>query len=753
MPTVEEWSERLSRLTCERLARECRARLVLKDSKGACKCIVRLLERSGDEAQLAEHTGLMARALSGMHHDRERIQKILQSLSRVGGKTVQAAPRLIDQYTRMVREAGVGQFEDSNQAWVREIADNALVFREYLPYANATGQPDEADIRRFSDEVNVLLRAAGLRKDKDDLLDALMILLEYCPVDESEVNNLAGVEERMFIQLGPRARLTAVRTMRQLGEIESLRKVIVKLSEGVFEKGSERTRLLVGIMGGLGHRDFCPTLCSLLKHCGSRIEEAYILDALGRSTHPKAAEQVLGRIVGLMKKPGEKWFHDRLDMHLTALSRYLRRRDLDVRQRVKMVGQMVSTGRNAGRHVAFLIAEKLFGNRPEELDKGDVEWAACACVEAIWGKPFQDISLFRGLANGWRQPMVDSLLRLGRGSLETILEAASKYKAQFSGAMAALANVLDEIGDESAVSLIDTMIRCALMHDDAEDRNDPFSEKVSDAGTGELQELDRDDVIDTMIRVLVKIGGDEGLICALDIADQMQAGRVRLPGQKTVSFLMDLKIKHGKAGEVTRRAKVVELDEKSFKSAISEARGGLMIRKNKQIAAIAALGSTRRLDGVQVFLEVLNDKDLMITAAAHNALTGYVNPLPDEAEFGHFLDAVLEKPAGLKGRRLENLLEFIRNEIPKNKPYDRIFARQLDTNLEDGPLAHQLKSAAKKIEPDENQGSEEDLTGDSQASSFKVGMSELDRKRTFMQARQEWIKNGKKGDPPKMSQK
>jgi len=239
MPTIEEWSKRLSRLTHERLARECRARVVLKDLKGAYRHIIRLLERSDDdESTLSKNTGLLARALSDLQHDRDSIQKIIQLLSRTGGRTAGAVSSLIDQYNRLIREPRTGRFEESNQVWLREITESSLILKEYLPDANATGQPDEADVHRFLAEINVLLCANGLRRDKDDIIDVLMIILEYCPIDEAQVKNLAGSEERVFIRLGPRARLTAVRAIRQLGGSESLRKNVIALSDGVFDNGS-----------------------------------------------------------------------------------------------------------------------------------------------------------------------------------------------------------------------------------------------------------------------------------------------------------------------------------------------------------------------------------------------------------------------------------------------------------------------------------------------------------------------------------
>ena len=143
----------------------------------------------------------------------------------------------------------------------------------------------------------------------------------------------------------------------------------------------------------------------------------------------------------------------------------------------------------------------------------------------------------------------------------------------------------------------------------------------------------------------------------------------------------------------------------------------------------------------------------MINAAAHNALTCFVDPLPGEKEFGCFLDAIFQKQDGLKGRRPGNILEFIRNEIPKNKPYDRIYAKRLSANLADGALRHQFVAAGKKSEPKVNQEFGEDMTGNREVSSLLNSMSEMDRKRMHMLARKEWIQGGKRGDPPEIPEK
>ena len=59
------------------------------------------------------------------------------------------------------------------------------------------------------------------------------------------------------------------------------------------------------------------------------------------------------------------------------------------------------------------------------------------------------------------------------------------------------------------------------------------------------------------------------------------------------------------------------------------------------------------------------------------ALAQFMHPLPGEKEFCQFLIELLGQPKNLKGTALERLIEFIRREMPKNKPYDHLYARQV----------------------------------------------------------------------------
>jgi hypothetical protein len=191
------------------------------------------------------------------------------------------------------------------------------------------------------------------------------------------------------------------------------------------------------------------------------------------------------------------------------------------------------------------------------------------------------------------------------------------------------------------VPLLERMIRCAIHHQDEPSKSKLFSEKKFDVASGELRELDRDDLVHTLFYTLRQVGPDQSIKIILDYADQVQAGRLAAPGQQTINFLLDHKLKYGALDKVAEYQPDVPLDEKEFKSALSDARGGLLTKKTTRIAAMVILGQSRRPEAVTVLLDGLGDKDSMISSAAHTALAQFLHPVPSEKKFAEFLDVFL----------------------------------------------------------------------------------------------------------------
>lgn len=759
---VDVWLATLDGVTRERLARECRRYTVLKDLPAAADCGARLLDRATNDEQLDQYARYLAHALSALHSDRQRAMTVVSLIPHAGGNMAErGGPKLAAYFAEAVRNNADRGFDQGEQAWMRQLTEAVLQMAERLPGINEIGEPTEQQQETFQQEVEALFDASFAHERQDDFIDALHVLVDFCPIDESAIKNVAGVEERMFVRLGGRARLTAVRTLRRIGADERIRKAVLRLAD--TPEGNDRLKLLSGIMGGLTHRDFFPYLERHLTRRLSKLEEVWVIDAISRSEHPRAGKLLLDRLTYVMRHIGERDGVARADELIKAIARLTRQRGFDIGQRNMIVRKVIELVDRAERSLAVLAAERLFSNRPEELDQDLRVWALRKSVEAMWGQPNQAQAELPGGANGWRQPMVATIARLGRPLLPQLIEAADPFKARYSGAMGALASALESIGDESVVPLLSDMVRCALTYTEDPKRRQLMQDRVRDLATGEVRELDRDDLVHSLFYTMLQVGGHQGLRVVLDYAEQMQAGRIEPPGDKTASLLFDTRMKHQvdvererESGPSSEDADAGELvDPKTFRAALSDARGGLFKSTARRIAAIATLGKSRDPDAIPVLIEGLGDKDMMVASACHTALGQFMLPLPDEGEFTTFWETALGRPKLLKEPTIERLRLFIAREMPKRPPYRGLFERQLESMLEDKALIHRLKGAL-HVEADagKNGGGKLEILSDTGKSdkvritSGEQARSDLDRRRDYMLARKAWIDGGKKGPPP-----
>lgn len=767
-PKIErtrEWIKVLRGVTRERLVRECRGLVVRNDPKAAASRGIALLQRSADESQLDEDCLYLARGLAELTRDHERALTVIGALMKAGGQAGMAAPLLASHFTTLSRELTTTQFQTGDQAWTRNLTEAVLALREFLPGPIEVGEPEQVQLDRFYEELHAIFRASLADGNRDDFIDGLMIVMDYVPADPATIKNVAGVEDRMFIQLGPKAKLVAVRTLGRLGELESLRRMVLEIARDAERE--DRLKLITAIMGGLRHDDFFPFLQKMLGRVNGKPEEKIVVEALGRIGNPEAVDLLIERLgVAIKARRGQSvgkgmdlLADDRAQAVLTALGRIGRVKGIDPVRRNALVQKVIKLTDGEDRMFVFRVAAELFSNRVEELKMAYRDWAAERMIEAMWSHQSTTGGEGASSVNGWREPMVMGLRRLGSDSLPAILRSASHHATSYSGAMGALANVLAEIGNEQAVPLLETMIRCAMHHQDDPRKSKIYDEKKMDVSSGELRDLDRDDLVHTLFYTLHKVDPDQSVKVILDYADQIQAGRLASPGQQTTNFLVDHKLKHGHLDKVAEYRPDTGVDEKEFKGAISEARGGLLTKKATRIAAMVTLGQSRRPEAVPVLLDGLGDKDPMVSSAAHTALAQFLHPVPPEKQFCEFLDAFFDRPGLLKGRLLERFLEFIRREMPKNPPYDRLLERQVEIAIEDGAVAHQIRgAAARNLEPAEKTGAEQvqDLSsgsettfiGDRLSERSPEVLSELDKRRAYLQARREWIANGKVGTPP-----
>ncbi len=781
-PLVERthhWIGELEAVTRERLAREARAAVTLNDSPTAMRRGAALIGRGKSDAETDKLARYFIEALAGLVRDKDRSAKVIFDLVQSGAiKPLSFDWRGV--FQAALDRANRGGMEESNREWTREWVAACAAIREFCPGKLDAGEPTPEQMQRFIGEIMAVLRAGWASGNDGDLIDAINIVKEFSPGDPPLIASAVGVEPRLFLDLGLRARLTAVRGLARIGEIEPLRAKVLALAQS--PDGEGRIEMFAPMMGGLRHTDFVPFLKEAFGQTKTPRTEEAVVDALGRIANPDAVQLILDGLTQSMKSIGDKGEVrkaalielvgagkkpnvmaateiKRAKMYLTALGRIGRGRDLDPAWRDAIVGEVIGAVGEHDTALSYFAASKMFASKTNELQRSYRVWGAKQILRAMLG---HDTGQYQAPTSasplGFREPMVAELARLGKEMLPEILAFAQPYAGKFSGAPPAFAEAMQKIGDERAVPILETMVRTVILQSDTAGEMYLLKEKVRDAATGELRDLDRDEMLHTLLFTLEKIGGEAGRRVLLGVADQVQAGQIISPGDNTSSFLFEMKRKYGTVGkrETSLEEPREEIPGEEVATAIKEAKGGFFAKPQKQVAALALLGRARRPESLPAVLTCLQSKEAIVYHAAATALAHFVNPLPSSKDYGAMIEGLLSEPKLLGDAALERLIEIMTKHFPKRAPYDAVFRRKVEEMITDGATAHRLNGAilipeepARNVDDAQETDSEE--SGEKKEPAMKIGglpLTDLDRKRQYMIQRQAWIRGGKRGPAP-----
>lgn len=757
---TKQWRETLEGVTRERLAREGRAAVTTDDLKTAVRLGIALMRRAKSPAAAGRLARFYIESLAGLRRDRERAARVVKALA-ASKELPETGLDVIEVFEKAASAPEEKKFEEHNKAWTQSLDAASTSIRETLPGQREVGDPTPENLQKFTDEILAVLRAGLASGDPEDFIDALSIVKEYCPCDPSTILSVAGVEPRVFLGLGLRAKLTTVRALQALGENIDLRRHITKLASSPHGEG--RIDLISAIAGGLRHNDFFPYLKTAMKRADTpRLEEA-VVDALGRMGNPEGVDLIIENLNVSMKKIIDPAQGRRAKMLLTALGRIGRARGLDPVRRNKIVKQVIAAVGEKDTWVSFHAASEMFSVEPEALERTLRVWAVKQCIRALFAvDPGESLNTSRQNPLGFREPIVTALHRLEREMLPEMLSFAMPHAGNYSGALLAFGELMQKCGDERAMPILETMTRTAFIHEDRKDTDKHYKEMVRDPATGEMRELNRDDVLHSLLFAIQKVGGDPGKRVLLGFADQVQAGQLSAPGEHTSSLLVGVKREAGTLGK--REAEVPPdeaIDEKEIEKAVSAARGGLFTSQRGQVAALALLGRARRPDAAGAILAGLHSKDSVVHNAAITALMQMVTPPPSPKQYELLLASMFGEKKSLRGDGLQRLLGVMGRAFPKRPPYDALFAKQLQLEIEDGELRHRLMAAihAGVKPPAPTPISEGDAPpgGEAKEDGLKLEtgpgkLDEIQRKRIYLEERRKWVAGGKKGPEPKMQE-
>jgi hypothetical protein len=334
-----------------------------------------------------------------------------------------------------------------------------------------------------------------------------------------------------------------------------------------------------------------------------------------------------------------------------------------------------------------------------------------------------------------------------------------------------------KVKDASALPVLRHLLFNTFLHDDTAKRSAYKRETVFDPATEQSTDLSKDKVLGSLIHAIDSIGGEEAQDILSEIFDQIQSGRLPRPGQETANTLMDAHMRSAKRRGVSAFPALPSAEEGEDQLShsdhvkpvtdeelelMNQLRGSYLFagrRREKKVAAMAALAQRKLVAALPDMVQHLTDKDPMISAAAVTALmdfgSGRLAPNVLNALHGELLKALESDDHSVRLKASEVLAKLGPRKPPlkekleaiAGRPDARAVVKGLASRLLGSPPAMPSGGGTQTPRPGPSPLAGEKGPG-SAAPKPSLPATELEKKRAYLIARQEWIRGGKRGDPP-----
>jgi len=785
---TEEWAQTMAALRRERLARELRAAIRGRRLKEAAQRVCDMTELARGDQDKNAVVGHLASTLGTLDHAQDKVDKLLEAIqsspSRFGlspDQVLALAQARDRQYAHLASMALEGREREFTRALSQAIVD----LRSSLTLEMAAGEPTEEETAAFFEELHSILRAVWLAERRDGLTDAIALLVEITPRDPRSVGPAVAGEERLFLSLNPRQRLCAVRALRRLGEIPRIPKWFVQFAES--DAARPCLISIVEVMGGVGRREFCDFIVRVWRDNSVADPRFSCIDALGRIEQEAAANLLMRRFAQLLQsRPFDPPKRREAEAISTALGRISRSRDIPSPRRNEIVQEALRRVPASDTQMGLRAAMDFFSYKPEELGDDLIVWAAERIVAALWSQDtrHEQARADKGRAAllGFRQQMVDLAVRLGPRAQQPLLKAAEPFSQRFSGAYFALAEILEKIGNQTALPLLKKLVFNAWMASD-EAASKYFRETYYDPADGALKPMTRDKVIHALLYAISKACGKPGMAYLVETARQIRAKQLDVPGQESAKLLMDLLLTHGPVveeegtgpGELAEggSASGPAAPDNPFANApIEEAAQALRARyfrpkarREKKILAIQEIARQRHAEALDLLADHLTDPDPWIQSAAATALQDFAAPGVRESTQRRLGELLIDRLGGKKDEERQAARQLLLRLNPRREPFRTQILRAWEMEPQ-GALKAELSRLirASGIHGTAGSGMGQEMPiaaaldvlsganaegAASESAEHAKAASIHEARRQFYLARKAWIESGKRDSPPK----
>ncbi len=778
---TEEWELKLRSCHEERLARELRDFVRLKSWQPALDNIASLCSVPHGEKKVGEAIQRRVQYVGGVlgtciNHPREA-ENIIGLLSRTPTEYGLSEEFLVEMEN--ARKSRLDQLMRTNldnleNQWTAVLGSTQVDILNKMPGKNLMGEPEEADLRDVGDLFRTVLRIPIWRDQWEMMLDATLVLVDFTPKDTSLAAKSSGIEGRSYTGLGFRAKKTVATVFMSIGENSLFAReygdwAAAQLhrpqKEQIIEflgalRSQHYTRLFSALWNDKRYRDLRPELMIAISNLASPDSADLLLEELATALHKSVIDPPAVR-------KGENL--------LSSLGRIMRspRTPLDARKRIlDRVFEIIPTDNSK---LAQAAVHSVYSAKPDMLSVELRQQAIATMIESLW---IQDQSTDKHKGGerqsnilGSRNAAITALQRLGREDFDYMLSEFERRSMRFSGGYMAAAELFEKLKDPGAIPVLSNMLLSAAMQDMGK-LSSYQRETYWDATAQERRELGRDQVMAPLVCALGEIGGADARRTLSDVMQRIQTGRIENPGPETMQDLgryvsrdrdiagiagapdtpeeVEQSLPEADPGEV--KALVKTLTAKYFLAGASK-------RAQVKIPALARLGQLTPPEGLDAIFHNLTEKDAMISSAAVTAASEYASPGKPRTLVNAMLDKTLEAVESRDPAMRVSAIKLLK-EIGPNRPDIRKRISNFAKSVSDGNARLVLMQTLGAVAPagadsspsQEPESPERTSEGDAPASASGVSRgpqkTALDLKREYMLARQQWIKNGKKGDPP-----
>ncbi len=773
------WDRRLDEIAGERLMNGLIDKIKAKDAAGAEQVAAALIMGVPEESR-PQRARFVGNILGGLVHEQDRAQALLKSMSRTPHKFGLDPITVTDVEEEYTRGASAAQKRERplTSAARQNLTDATVELGRQLPGRNVIHEPSEEEIEKFDRAVRAILRSCLLSPEHDKFNEATLLIVEFSQKEVSAAGAMAGIEQRLQATLGRTARMVADHIFQAVGRNPRVMQPYLSFSQSKLR--DKIGHYCVEAMGVFRNPETVSFLKEALKDktVNARTEALFALGAIGTEDALNDLVQILQQDLSGRVIEGEA--RREAFTIISALGRMVRS-ITDPNKRSQTIAQVVKLLPKDDLEFPVRAVLNFFTGKQDGMDPAVLRWAAQVAVTALWSTDRPELARAgRSQPLGFRQPLIDLLGRLAPFTMGTINEAAMKYAKLYSGAYLAMGELYSKHPDPSQVPVIKQMLFNTALHDDTK-KSEYVKQTVFDAASESQQELTKDAVIASLAFALDHIDSDEARQAMAEMYQQIQSGQLPPPGQETSEILMKATMAQQRAaGRSTMASGVagaastgapesesvapVAMSEDDLQY-IEDLKARYLIsakRRAKKVAAMNALANRKIAAAVKIIIPHITDSDAIIAAAAQMALQDFAQPPVARQSLNILYDNLLDSleeadnPVKVKvgdvlgklGPGRSPLKEKVAERLAKQSlpPAARAVLEKVSGGGSSGGPAHGRAGVAMDEKKLGAAAGYMPTAGGEKGSDF---VSDLDKKRAYMQARQDWIRGGKRGEEPR----